>query len=282
MAKPDSGAKRGKKSGMPGTAGGGSNAAAGRIRYSPSHSLEEPMDTNAGLDGIRQLFNPTTAQAPAQAGGSQTASNVQGEDASRRGSVTADPRGAATDTTAPPPASDPRGEVGGGESNAQSDPRGASASKEEEEEDVIARARDYIAKQKEKFVDDIKQKLGKEMLAYNSIRAHNSSVTTPINGGINCGGTGGDEQALEGMVGMGERWLLASSLKFDMKSKRIVSYSFRDDWTCLHCGIHGTKPAFKKRGEAGTGCGEQAVVLADQCYPPILQTGGHEKCLKIV
>jgi hypothetical protein len=124
--------------------------------------------------------------------------------------VAADPRGAATDTTAPPPSSDPRGEVGGGESDAPADPRGASAGNEEKE-DIIVRAREYIAKQKEKFVDDIKLKLGKDMLAYNSIQAHNASVTAPINGSSG-------EHALEGMVGMGKRRLLASSLKFDLKS----------------------------------------------------------------
>jgi hypothetical protein len=84
------------------------------------------------------------------------------------------------------------------------------------------------------------------------------------------------------MVDLGERRILESSFKFDMKTKRISSASFREDWKCLHCGAHGNKPAFKRRGEVGTSSGEQAVVLADQCFPPILPAKGGKKCLKIL
>jgi hypothetical protein len=115
--------------------------------------------------------------------------------------------------------------------------------------------------------------ISKDILAYDSIRAHNAYVSRPVNGGES-------GSSLEGMVDLGERRILASSLKFDMKVKRITSASFRED--CLHCGAHGTKPAFKKRGEAGTSSGAQAVVLTDHCFPPILPANGGKKCLKIL
>jgi hypothetical protein len=75
---------------------------------------------------------------------------------------------------------------------------------------------------------------------------------------------------------------LAASLRFDMKEKRNVSSSFNADWTCNQCSAHGNKPCFKTRGEAGTSCGDQAVILSDQCFPPILPATGSGKCFKIL
>jgi hypothetical protein len=229
------------------------------------------MDWGDNLQGVKQLYDPSQQPTKTTGETAGTAGSVVGGDSA----PPADPRGAEVSTAAaPPPVTDPRGETGGEQGGDQGNPRGA-GSQSTADDDPYTRAKEFIAKQKEKFVEDIKLKIGKEMLAYDSIRAHTARVTAPINGGSGV-------PALDGMVAMGERRILASSLKFDMKSKRIVSTSFKDDWTCLHCGSHGTKPAFKKRGEAGTGSGEQAVVLSDQCFPPILPTNGGEKCLKIL
>jgi hypothetical protein len=258
-------------------------------RYSPSQALEEPMETDENITSIRRLFGqpddeinnasikqktPNSTDLKDVEANTGTGTNT-GTGAGTSSSSVTDPRGVATAAEpSAPPAADPRGAVEGDGGDVLADPRGASGG-QSDEDDPIARARQYIAKQKEKFVTDIKEKLGKELLAYNSIRASNSHISKPANGGSG-------SPTIEGMVDLGERRLLASSLKFDMKAKRIISTSFKEDWTCLHCGAHGNKPAFKRRGEAGTNSGEQAVILADQCFPPILPAKGGEKCLKIL
>jgi hypothetical protein len=276
MPRSDSGANVGNNS-------GGSTGGDGGGPYSPSQAVEEPMETDKTIGSIRRLFAPPNDEITNANISKPTQKTTDQKDVvansgnGSSSSATADPRGANITGQPEPPVADPRGAtVGdGGGGGLPADPRGAGKSPSEEEEDPIARARQYIAKQKEKFVMEIKEKLGKELLAYDSIRAFSAHVSKPVNGGDGV-------NAIEGMVDLGERRLLASSLRFDMKSKRISSASFQEDWTCLHCGAHGNKPAFKKRGEAGTSSGEQAVVLSDQCFPPILPAKGGEKCLKIL
>jgi hypothetical protein len=242
--------------------GGGGD---GEMPYSPSQSIE-PMDTSQYLDGVRNLFNASALQEEAKL------PVPPPDEGTKTGGTTT------TDKTATePPAADPRGADGGGNQDGPADPRGAGD--QSEEEDAIAKSKAYIAKIKAQHIAEIKCKIGKDMLAYESIKAHNARDSMSFN----IGGDGGvGPAALEGMIEMGERRILAAGLRFDMKAKRVVSSSFNADWTCVQCGAHGTKPAFKIRGEAGTSSGDQAVILSDQCFPPILPTSGTEKCLKIL
>jgi hypothetical protein len=63
---------------------------------------------------------------------------------------------------------------------------------------------------------------------------------------------------------------------------KVISKSFDDDWKCLRCGQHGSRPAFKIRGEADSSCSVQMVVLADQSFPAVLPSAMNENCIKIL
>jgi hypothetical protein len=132
---------------------------------------------------------------------------------------------------------------------------------------------------KKAAVDNIKSKLGRDMLAYQTIQAHNKRELTAqefIKHGND------PPAALEGMVDMGDGRMLSGGLKLDLKTKRIITTSYKPDWTCIMCGPHGGRPAFNLRGSAsGTG-GGQAVILSDQSYPPILPASGTDKCMVVL
>jgi hypothetical protein len=141
------------------------------------------------------------------------------------------------------------------------------------------RAAEYLAKMKDKMVADITNRMGKDMMTYDSIRQHNIRETKAKNliGSEDCQANLGD-----GMVTAGDGSLLSGGLKLVMRAKRIITSSCHSDWQCISCGPHGRRPAFKTRGEPGPPGADQAVFLGDQTIPAILPASGNELCIKIV
>jgi hypothetical protein len=242
------GGKAGKKRSASADARSAANAATAQgSPYSPSQSVES-MDTGddwtPNLAGVKELF---AAPPPSTI-------KEEGVPGSTEPAMVPPP------PLPPPPPPPPQIDAGGSG-------------------DLFQRAKEYIQKIKAKNVAEIKSKMAKDKLAYYSIRARNAREMT------SCSLTDGRQLVytpLEGMVEMGECRLMSSGLKLDLKKKRIVTTSFNKDWSCLACGPHGNLPAFNVRGGAsGTG-GRQVVILADQCFPPILPASGEEKCLIIL
>jgi hypothetical protein len=191
-------------------------------------------------------------------------SSAEREEAPTNGTLSADPRGADGQNTSAsgnmPPADKPLAATGA------EDGSGAN---------IQLRAQEYIKEVKAKHVADIKAKLGKDMLAYQTISAHNfrDRSATMLGSGLKQQGT-----VLEGMVDMGKGRLLTGGLKLDLKKNRIITTNYNTDWSCLMCGPHGSRPAFNVRGSAGGAVSRQA----DQSFPPILPATRTEKCLVIL
>jgi hypothetical protein len=232
----------------------------GNTPYSPSSAIE-PMETDddwsKNLQGVKKLLSsdqqPSAtlkeAEVPAV---SQAAANLQSAPA------TADPKESNTTTADTTPAATIPSEV---------------------PSDVTVKAAEYVQKAKEKIVTAIKEKLGKDNLEYETIRAKNMKDTQARN----LIGDNTKEAALgDGMVATGDGRTLSGGLKFNMKNHTIISTSFKSDWTCLGCGPHGRRPAFKTRGEAGTSGPNQAVILGDQHVPAVLPATGTEQCIRIL
>jgi hypothetical protein len=202
-------------------------------RNSPTSALEA-MDWSSTLDGVKRLVQEPPPSTRKEEG---------------------------VPAPVPPPTANPRGAAGCGDTAKKPDG---------EAEDPYLRAAAYLKRIKAAQVENIKSKMAKDMLAYNTIRSHNlRESTTDI--------MVGDESHvtnLEGMVDMGDPRMLAANLNLDLKTKRIITTSYTSNWRCIMCGPHGSRQAFNMRGAAeGTG-GRQAVVLADQGFPAILPAAG--------
>jgi hypothetical protein len=114
----------------------------------------------------------------------------------------------------PPPAANARGAVGGGET-AKGPDRVTTA-------DPYLRAAAYLKRIKAAQIDNIKNKMAKDMLAHNTIRSHNVSESTAymmVGDGSHVGAT------LDGMVDVGDPRMLVASLNLDLKTKRIITTS---------------------------------------------------------
>jgi hypothetical protein len=137
------------------------------------------------------------------------------------------------------------------------------------------RAADFVRK---KRADDIKLRLGNNIMAYESIRAHNANDTKASN---LLGANSTYSTFLPGMVEMGDGRMLSGGLKMALTDRRIITTSFEYNWTCLRCDNHHDRPALKLRGEVGSGPA-QAIVLADQNFPALLPVSSTGQCFKIV
>jgi hypothetical protein len=146
--------------------------------------------------------------------------------------------------------------------------------------EIQARAKAFITKARQKMVEDIKQRMGERLLAYNSIRSNVAREAT-VNNMLGRATEDKDTAGIEGMVATGDGRLMSGGLKMDLKTKRVMATSYNEDWSCIKCTNHRTS-AFKIRGEAGANPGRQVILLTDQSYPAILPVASVEKCLLIL
>jgi hypothetical protein len=156
---------------------------------------------------------------------------------------------------------------------------GKGATADESGGDVSEKCRQYISRAKAKAVEDIKACLGKELLTYEAINNGNRKMMMASN---ILGDNITTAPEVKGWVELGDGRFLSGGLNMALNTWKIISTSFDDDWTCLRCGQHGSRPAFKIRGEADSSCSVQVVVLADQSFPPILPSQSNENCIKIL
>jgi hypothetical protein len=140
---------------------------------------------------------------------------------------------------------------------------------------IFERSNKFVRK---KRAEEIKSRLGKDMMIYQSIRARNICETKATN---LLGSVASYAPAAVGMVDTGDGRLLTGGLKMALTDKRVITSSFNYNWTCTKCDQHQDRPALRLHGEAGTGAA-QAIVLADQNFPAVLPVGGNEQCLKII
>jgi hypothetical protein len=130
---------------------------------------------------------------------------------------------------------------------------------------ISEKCRQYINKLKAKAVEDIMTRLCKELLTYDAINNGNRKARMAANI-LEDNIVPAPE--VKGWVELGDGRFLSGGLNMALNTWRIISTSFDDDWTCLRCGQHGSRQAFKIRGEADSSCSVQVVVLADQSFPP--------------
>jgi hypothetical protein len=129
------------------------------------------------------------------------------------------------------------------------------------------------------MVAEIKTRLGKELLTYEAV--HNGNRRSTMAANI-LGENIVQSPELKGWVELADGRFLSGGLNMALNTWKIISTSFDMDWTCLSCGQHGSRPAFKIRGEADSSCSTQVVVLSDQSFPAILPASGNENCIKIL
>jgi hypothetical protein len=249
----------------------------GDTTYSPSQSLK---DWSSNLSGIKRIMEGASrsskpqqlpAQSPPPPPPLLSRKEVKVPEAIGSGTQAEEQaveQQAKTDiVTGPAPAH--------GESGASSGGDGEQPSSEAEQPNIINRAADFVRK---KRAEDIKQRLGRDIMAYDSIRAHNANDSKASN---LLGANGTYSLFLPGMVEMGDGHMLSGGLKMALTDRRIITTSFEYNWTCLRCDNHQDRPALKLRGEAGTGPA-QAIILADQNFPALLPVSSTGQCFKIV
>jgi hypothetical protein len=216
--------------------------------YSPSQAVE-PMDWGQNLDGVKRIMQELPPSTHGEEGVPATA----------------------------PPATNPPGVVG--RTSASSSAADTIGGDNGLDSNIASRCMAFLQKAKDDAIIKIKDQIGRDFMLYETIRAHkrrNLTAITFVQQEEN------PPAGLDGMVKMGELRLLSGGLKYDMKTKRIITTSYKPDWSCLACGPHGSRPAFNFRGAAGGTGPPQAVLLTDQCFPPILPAAGAEKCLIIL
>jgi hypothetical protein len=92
---------------------------------------------------------------------------------------------------------------------------------------------------------DIKNRMGAEMMTYESIRGANIRKTTAAN---LLGGHTKMAPAMAGMVDSGDGRILSDGLKMALNTKQIVTTSFDSSWYCYSCAFHNIRPALRTRG----------------------------------
>jgi hypothetical protein len=220
--------------------------------YSPTQSAE---DWAENLRGVRRLMSTPMPVPPPASSPPPNARKEKGEpEKGEKGNV------AVPAATGDPSSSDAGGTTTGGEA---------------ENPSVIERANEFVRKRR---VDEIKSRLGKDMMIYQSIRARNICDTKASN---LLGTVSAYAPAATGMVDTGDGRMMTGGLKMALTDKRVITCSFNYNWTCTKCEQHQDRPALRLRGEAGSGAA-QAIVLSDQNFPAVLPVSGTEQCLKIV
>jgi hypothetical protein len=141
---------------------------------------------------------------------------------------------------------------------------------------TLEKSREYVRKQREA---DIRQRLGKDMMAYDAIRSGN---IRPTKASSLLGGSPLYAPVMPSMIEMGDGRMLSGELKLSISSKKIITSSFNNDWLCLNCDLHKSRPALRTRGEAGPAGAPQAIILSDQNFSPQLPVTGQQQCLKVL
>jgi hypothetical protein len=143
---------------------------------------------------------------------------------------------------------------------------------------LTERVGNFLAKAKDKMIQDVKARMGKDMLVYETIAAHNRLASNAKN---LLGTNRIQTPALPGFLELGDGRVMSGGLQLDMANKRIVCTSFNQDWKCFRCAAH-TEPALKMRGAADSSSECQAIVAADQFFPACLPVDSQAGCLKII
>jgi hypothetical protein len=270
--------------------------------YSPSQSVEA-MEVDGGwasnLDGVKNLFStseqpPATTTPPAEAAGppnegdggmpppihSTRKEKAKKSDAEAGGATATETTAAEgeerTAATTPPAAA-----AAQTQSTTATATVGASMSDQPREEDIAEKCRQFIMKAKEKTTEEIRNRMGRELLTYEAISSRNKKSRIAINIlGTSPAPTPAPE--VTGWISLGDGRFLSGGLNMALNTWKIISTSFDADWTCLRCGSHGSRPAFKIRGEADSSCSIQVIVLSDQAFPAVIPAASVENCIKIL
>jgi hypothetical protein len=145
--------------------------------------------------------------------------------------------------------------------------------------DTAARVNSFLAKAHDKAVQDVKMRLGDDVILYDAISAANKRATTAHNL------LGGDPVPVGGLrtlAELGDGRIMSGGLQLAISAKKIVCASVDSNWRCLCCEPHAHEEAFKIRGVANSACNRQVVVISDQSFPACLPTSGQQDCIKII
>jgi hypothetical protein len=141
--------------------------------------------------------------------------------------------------------------------------------------EMAARTRELV---RQKQVVDIKERMGRDIVVYEAIRAASICATKAKD---LLGGQDKLAPALAGMVETGDGRIFTGGLKMALTSKQVRTSSIDEDWYCYKCSQHNVRPAIRTRGEAGESP-IQAVVLSDQNFPAILPVNTGDQCIKVL
>jgi hypothetical protein len=143
---------------------------------------------------------------------------------------------------------------------------------------LAERTRQFLEKAKEKTIEGVKARMGKDSLIYEAISSSNARSTMAAN---LLGKYKIPAPKTTGFLDLADGRVMSGGLQLDMANKRVVCTSFNADWTCFRCPAH-SEPALKMRGAADSSGHRQAIILADQSFPACLPVAGQEGCLKII
>jgi hypothetical protein len=156
---------------------------------------------------------------------------------------------------------------------------GAAPQEKEPAEKLQSKVKRYLEGVKAKNTSEIRERLGEDLIVYNSIQARYRRELMASN---LLGGGRDSLQPMAGFVDIGDGRILSGGLKIDIDAKKVVCCSFAQDWQCLKCEQHKSRPAFKIRGVADSSCSPQVVVLSDQAFPACLPSNTAKDCIKIL
>jgi uncharacterized membrane protein YgcG len=230
-------------------------------------SNDEGMDWSDNLHGIKELYEEgrqLELKAVAAAG---TGNTQQGGEA-----------------TVPPPAleTQPDGaQVGGAAGSSGGVPpesAGGTPLEEEEEDSAFRRAKEFLNRQKEDNIAKIKAGLGDKYLAYDAIvAARRRNLATPHL-------LGGETAAIPdtgSFLSNGDGRNLLAHMEVNLGQRRVTSYSFNPNTFMCKCqGEHSSRIIAGGRG--GPKTQREAIILADQSYPPVLLSSTDKLCINIV
>ena len=151
-------------------------------------------------------------------------------------------------------------------------------------ETVENRAKAYVKKQKVKQIEELKKKLGVDLLTYEAVKAANHRrLSAPY---LQSGGTVADHSSQQegDFFSNADGRVIRMYMESNLPRKTNTAFSF-NPWKkiCNNCSGAFNHPVMGVPiGDRSATTGREVIILSDCSYPPMLPSSSDKKCMRII
>ena len=151
-------------------------------------------------------------------------------------------------------------------------------------ETVENRAKAHVKKQKEKQIEELKKKLGVDLLTYEAVKAANHRrLSAPY---LQSGGTVADHSSQQegDFFSNADGRVIRMYMESNLPRKTNTAFSF-NPWKkiCNNCSGAFNHPVMGVPiGDRSATTGREVIILSDCSYPPMLPSSSDKKCMRII